>query len=101
MQAAVPLPAQRGPLAAARCGGVCPSRQQATFIMVIPPFMNDYRAAHTKCRLVFFRLYYSKMRDPLSRVPARRQTRLYGFGAQYAMRIGLDPFIAARRISPC
>src|SRR6185503_19332964 len=81
VQAAVPLLPS-----AVQQLGVVVAKQQANFIMVIGIY--DDTGRYTNVDISDF--ITSKMRDPLSRVPGVGNTIV--FGAQYAMRIWLDPF---------
>src|SRR6201994_583641 len=81
VQAAVPLlPSQVQQL------GVVVAKNQPNFIIVIGVY--DDTGRYTNVDISDF--ITSKMQDPLSRVPGVGNTRV--FGAQYAMRIWLDPF---------
>src|ERR1700761_4804751 len=81
VQAAVPLlPAQVQQL------GVVVAKNQPNFIVVVGVY--DDTGRYTNVDISDF--ITSKMNDPLSRVPGVGSTRV--FGAQYAMRIWLDPF---------
>ena len=81
VQAAVPLLPS-----AVQQLGVVVAKQQQNFIMVIGIY--DDTGRYTNVDISDF--ITSKMRDPLSRVPGVGNTIV--FGAQYAMRIWLDPF---------
>jgi len=81
VQAAVPLLPS-----AVQQLGVVVAKQQSNFIMVIGIY--DDTGRYTNVDISDF--ITSKMRDPLSRVPGVGNTIV--FGAQYAMRIWLDPF---------
>src|SRR3569623_188293 len=81
VQAAVPLlPSQVQQL------GVVVAKNTPNFIVVIGIF--DDTGRYTNIDISDFLL--SQMRDPISRVPGVGNVQ--GFGAQYAMRIWLDPF---------
>ncbi|HEY8255662.1 MAG TPA: efflux RND transporter permease subunit, partial [Rhizomicrobium sp.] len=81
VQAAVPLlPAQVQQL------GVVVAKNQPNFIIVVGIY--DDTGRYDNVDISDF--ITSKMNDPLSRVPGVGSTRV--FGAQYAMRIWLDPF---------
>ncbi|HKU54881.1 MAG TPA: efflux RND transporter permease subunit, partial [Rhizomicrobium sp.] len=66
--------------------GVVVAKNQSNFIMVIGIY--DDTGRYTNVDISDF--ITSKMQDPISRVPGVGSTRV--FGAQYAMRIWLDPF---------
>src|SRR5690242_15966112 len=81
VQAAVPLlPAQVQQL------GVVVAKNQPSFIIVVGIY--DDTGRYDNVDISDF--ITSKMNDPLSRVPGVGSTRV--FGAQYAMRIWLDPY---------
>ena len=81
VQAAVPLLP-----AAVQQLGVVVAKNTPNFIVVIGVY--DDTGRYTNVDISDF--ITSKMQDPLSRVPGVGNTRV--FGAQYAMRIWLDPF---------
>ena len=81
VQAAVPLLPS-----AVQQLGVVVAKQQSNFIMVIGIY--DDTGRYTNVDISDF--ISSKMRDPLSRVPGVGNTIV--FGAEYAMRLWLDPF---------
>ena len=81
VQAAVPLLPS-----AVQQLGVVVAKNTANFIVVIGIY--DDTGRYTNVDISDF--ITSKMQDPLSRVPGVGSTRV--FGAQYAMRIWLDPF---------
>ncbi len=81
VQAAVPLLP-----AAVQQLGVVVAKNTPNFIVVIGVY--DDTGRYTNIDISDF--ITSKMQDPLSRVPGVGNTRV--FGAQYAMRIWLDPF---------
>jgi multidrug efflux pump len=81
VQAAVPLLPS-----AVQQLGVTVAKNMSNFILVIGIF--DDTGRYTNVDISDF--ITSKLRDPISRVPGVGNTRV--FGAQYAMRIWLDPF---------